>query len=86
MLQSSSSATRVDGELPKSQCRSSGYHKPRMRHKSDSKSHVRCQTPSIFAGPWIPPPGRTTRGARHGWQVYVAFGLSVSYNSAVTAL
>jgi len=43
-----------------------------MRHKSEGKRpcvRVRCPTPSTFAGPWIPPPGRTTRGTKCGWQV-----------------
>jgi len=43
-----------------------------MRHKSEGKRpcvRVRCPAPSTFAGPWIPPPARTTRGAKYGWQV-----------------
>jgi len=43
-----------------------------MRHKSEGKRpcvHVRCPTTSTFAGPWIPPPARTTRGTKYGWQV-----------------
>jgi len=43
-----------------------------MRHKLEGKRpcvRVRCPAPSTFAGPWIPPPARTTRGAKYGWQV-----------------
>ena len=43
-----------------------------MRHKP---VHVHCPNPSTFAGPWIPPPGRTTRGTRYGWQVNIGFDL-----------
>jgi len=49
-----------------------------MRHKSEGKHpavHVRCQTPTTFAGRWIPPPARTTRGTRSGWQVHTGYHL-----------
>jgi len=80
-FQPSCSSTKVDSECPKSQCKSSGPYKPRMRHKSEGKHHplhVRCPTPSTFAGPWIPPPGRTTRGTKYGWQVHIEWFTSVT--------
>lgn len=40
-----------------------------MRHKSEGKRRICCPTASTFAGPWIPPPARTTRGIKYGWQV-----------------
>lgn len=76
MSQTSSSSTKIDGEVPKPQCQSSGYHKSRMRHKSEGRHpsvHFRCPTPNTFAGPWIPPPARTTRGTKYGWQVRIGY-------------
>jgi len=81
--QTSFSATTIDCDCPKPQRKSSGCHKSRVRHKSEGKHssvNIRCQTPSTFAGPWIPPPGRTTRGAKYGWQVHIDFDLQ-SYAS-----
>jgi len=76
-LQAKSSATKIeDCKCPKPQFKSFVSHKPTMKHKSESKLRVCCQTPSTFTGPWIPPPGRTTRRTRYGWQVYIRFGSS----------
>lgn len=45
--------------------------------RSTATSRGRSKSPGRGTGPWVPPPGKTSKGLKYSWQVSVVFQLNV---------